>query len=112
MEECQESTILLVTTTVPTLADARRLAQGLVGQRLAACVQLDSPLTSFYRWQGRVCEDAEVRLLAKTVPERAEALQAWLAAQHPYELPQVVAVRATATHAYAQWVRAEVQADG
>jgi periplasmic divalent cation tolerance protein len=63
--------------------------------RLAACVQVEEGLTSFYRWQGRECEDAEVRLTIKTLPACAQALQALFREQHPYELPQFT----TVTHA-------------
>jgi periplasmic divalent cation tolerance protein len=112
MEDGSGHDILVVTTTVATAEDGRRLAQALIEQRLAACVQLDLGITSLYRWEGRACEDAEVRLVIKTLPQHEPALQAWLLEQHPYQLPQYLAVRASASAAYAQWVRAQVAAPG
>ncbi|MES2939970.1 MAG: divalent-cation tolerance protein CutA [Pseudomonadota bacterium] len=96
-----------MSTTVGSQADALRLARELVARRLAACVQLEPGLTSVYRWEGKVCEDAEVRLVAKTVAERLEAVQAFFAEHHPYDLPQFLACPMQASEAYAGWVRAE-----
>ena len=107
MEDCKEIDILSVATTVGSRADALRLARALVERRLAACVQVEEGLTSVYRWKGQLCEDAEVRLVIKTLPEQLAALEAFFATEHPYELPQLVAVPARASAAYAQWVRAE-----
>ena len=108
MQDCKEDDILVVTTTVGSAADAQALARRIVQARLAACVQVEPGLTSFYRWQGRDCEDAEVRLTIKTVPACEGALQALFAEAHPYEVPQFVAMRAVASSAYRQWVMAEV----
>jgi periplasmic divalent cation tolerance protein len=112
MENCKETDILSVTTTVGSRADAERLARALLDQRLAACVQLDDAVTSFYRWKGEVCVDAEVRLVIKTVPALREAVEDFLRANHPYELPQFAATTLSATGAYARWVAGEVAATG
>ena len=66
---CKEDEILSVTTTVATLDDAKALARAIVEERLAACVQIDAIAASFSRWEGRLCEEPEVRLSIKTVPE-------------------------------------------
>jgi periplasmic divalent cation tolerance protein len=108
MQEPTDHDVLSVTTTVGSMEDARRLARGLVERRLAACVQVEEGLLSFYRWEGRLCEDPEVRLTIKTRAECADALRDWLAEHHPYEVPQILAVVMRASAAYAQWVRAEV----
>jgi periplasmic divalent cation tolerance protein len=108
MEATQGHEILSVTTTVATLADARQLARAILQARLAACVQVEEGLTSFYRWQGRDCEDAEVRLTVKTLPACAHALQALFREQHPYELPQFLATRMEAGPTYYDWARGEV----
>ena len=108
MQDCKESDILTVTTTVGSRAEAERLARELVQRRLAACVQVDDGLKSFYRWNGEMCEDAEVRLVIKTLPQCEAALEVFLREQHPYELPQFTAATLRASAAYAQWVRGEV----
>lgn len=108
MEDCKDLDILAVTTTVATRAEAEALARLLLERRLAACVQVEEGLTSFYRWQGKSCEDAEVRLTVKTLPACRQALEALFAEKHPYEVPQFLATRMEASAAYHAWVRAEV----
>jgi periplasmic divalent cation tolerance protein len=112
MQDCKEPDILSVTTTVGSLADAQALAREIIAQRLAACVQLDEGVTSFYRWQGRQCEEGEVRLVIKTLPGCEAALQALFARHHPYEVPQFLAVPMRASEAYARWARAETAPPG
>lgn len=101
------TTIAVVTTTVASAADARRLASGAVQARLAACVQVES-IASHYVWQGAQHEDAEWRLVCKTLPEAAPVLRAWLRAQHPYEVPQLLTQAMEAEDDYAQWVAEQV----
>jgi len=108
MDECKDRDILTVTTTVATRAEADALARALLARRLAACVQVEEGLTSFYRWQGKDCADAEVRLTIKTLPQCAGAVQALFAQEHPYDVPQFTAWTAHASEAYAAWVHAEV----
>lgn len=108
MQDCKEPDILSVTTTVGSRADAERLARELVNRRLAACVQVEEGLTSFYRWKGELCADAEVRLVVKTLPGSEPALQAFFREHHPYEVPQFLATRLRASEAYGDWVREEV----
>lgn len=108
MENCLGRDILTITTTVGSLDDARKLARAIVQRRLAACVQVEQGLGSFYRWQGRECEDAEVRVTIKTLPGCEAALQALFGEAHPYELPQFLAVRMQASEAYYAWAREEV----
>jgi periplasmic divalent cation tolerance protein len=93
---------------VGSRADAEALARAILERRLAACVQLEEGLTSFYRWQGRDCADPEVRLTLKTLPACAGALQALFADKHPYDLPQFLATCMRASPEYHAWVRAEV----
>lgn len=76
--------------TAPDTEVALRLARGLVEERLAACAQVLPGLTSVYRWQGRVHEEAEVLLLAKTTAQRLPELEAWLRQAHPYDTPECV----------------------
>jgi periplasmic divalent cation tolerance protein len=92
----------------PDAATATRIADALVGERLAACVSVLPGLRSTYRWQGAIERADEVLLLAKTARERVPALSARIAELHPYELPEVVAVEAAAgLPAYLDWVVAQ-----
>lgn len=95
--------VSVLTTTVAHAEDARRLAREAVRGRLAACVQVEQ-ITSHYIWQAEQCEDAEWRLVFKTLPLHAPALMAWLASAHPYELPQMLLREERSSRGYAAWV--------
>jgi periplasmic divalent cation tolerance protein len=100
--------LLLALTTVATQAQARALAQHLVAQRLAACVQLQA-IESVYRWDGAVQPEPEWRLLIKTTEAAWPALQAEVLAHHPYDTPALLAWPADrSSEAFAAWVGAEV----
>lgn len=85
--------VLLVLTTLPDRAAALKLARMLVDARLAACVNVGAPCTSIYRWQGTVEEAEEVPVLIKSTAECYAALETVLRQHHPYELPEILAVR-------------------
>jgi periplasmic divalent cation tolerance protein len=108
MEDCKEFDILIVTTTVASAQDAEGLAREIMARRLAACVQVEGGLRSFYHWEGRLCDEPEWRLVIKSIPAGADRLRALLAEIHPYDLPQFTAWTAQASADYAAWVRAEV----
>ncbi|WP_049623108.1 divalent-cation tolerance protein CutA [Frateuria defendens] len=101
--------VLLCYCTCPDAASAAAIAETLVAEGLAACVNRLPGIASTYRWQGRVVTDSEELLLIKTTAARFEALKARLLALHPYELPELVAVPVERGHAaYLDWVRAGV----
>lgn len=100
----------IVTTTVATQEQALALARCMVERHLAACAQIER-IESVYRWRGAVTAGPEHRLTLKTTAARHAALAAELRRQHPYELPQIVAVEAVAVDpGYLDWVRDNVRA--
>ena len=100
--------VSVVTTTVPTVEDAQRLAGGAVQAQLAACAQVDE-IRSHYLWQGKVQDEPEWRLAFKTVPDAVQPLVEWLRSQHPYELPQIMMRGEQAQPDYAAWVAQSVR---
>jgi periplasmic divalent cation tolerance protein len=99
--------LLIVLTTVPKSA-ADELASRLVSERLAACVNVQPPMTSTYRWKGRVEREEECQLVAKTTSSRVAELERRLRELHPYELPEFIVIQPTAVGAsYAAWVEAQ-----
>ncbi|WP_078121875.1 divalent-cation tolerance protein CutA [Thiosocius teredinicola] len=85
----------LVITTMPDQASAESLAEVLVGQQIAACVNISAPLTSIYRWAGKIERGSEVMLTIKSSKDRYTALERAIADNHPYELPEIIAVPIT-----------------
>ena len=81
------------------------LARTLVEERLAACVNVHAPMTSTYRWQGRLEVERERQVVIKTTRARLAALEARLRSLHPYELPEFVVIDAVGSEVYAKWVR-------
>ena len=94
-----------VLTTTGSRADAQAIADALVEQRLAGCVQVVGPITSTYRWQGKVETAEEWLCLAKSRRDLYEAVERAIRAVHPYEEPEILAVPVTAGSAsYLRWL--------
>lgn len=103
-------TALVVLTNLPDLASAERLADALLEQRVAACVNILAPCRSVYRWQGAMQHDEEHPVLIKTTADRYPALEAAIRAAHPYELPEIIAVKVeSGLPAYLAWVTEETR---
>lgn len=97
--------VQLVLTTCPDMAAAERIAEALVGERLAACVNILPIAKSVYRWQGKVESAAELLLVIKARVRDYRKLQQRLLALHPYELPEVVSVPISGGFAdYLAWI--------
>lgn len=86
--------MIIAWTTVERRDDAERLARGAIEQRLAVCTQIDSPITSFYLWEGRMETAQEHRIWFKCLPTNASALSLWVHRHHPYATPQWLEVNA------------------
>jgi len=102
----------LVVCTFPSEQEAVRIARAVVGESLAACVNIIPGARSIYRWQGKLCDDAEVVALLKTTAARFDALRARVVELHPYDCPEVIALPIDAGHpAYLDWVVQSLQPD-
>lgn len=98
-------TVLVCFCTCPDIDSARRIADALVAERLAACVNVLPGLRSVYRWQGAIEHADETMLLIKTSQDRLDTVCARIRALHPQELPEVIAVEASGgLTAYLDWV--------
>jgi len=96
---------LVVITTLPDRASAERLARTLVERRLAACVNLLAPCRSVYRWEGAVQQEDEHPLLIKTTAARYAALEEAIRADHPHDVPEIIALPVERGLAgYLEWV--------
>ncbi len=94
-------------TTVTERTDAERLAADSVARGLAACVQIEGPLVSHYRWQGKLERGEEFRLTFKFVAARQEALENFVRQAHPYETPEWIVIQADrVAEKYLSWAEA------
>ena len=103
---------MIVLTTLGAQTDAAAFARVLVGERLAACVNILPVMTSVYRWKGTIEEDRVQQLVIKTTSDRVEALEARLHELHPYELPEFLVIAATDGSAgYLEWLDGAAHSD-
>ena len=89
--------LVLVVTTVASHADANHLARQLIESRMAACVQIEGPMTSHYQWDGVIQSSTEFRLTIKTGNACWQDLKQHLTALHPYEQPEILMLPVTDT---------------
>ncbi len=100
---------IVVLLTASSREEAARLAEMLVGARLAACVQIMPEMESVYRWQGEVRRDPEHLLLVKTTQGHFAALEREVRALHSHETPEIVALPIIAASApYLKWLTGAV----
>jgi periplasmic divalent cation tolerance protein len=108
MRETMKSYIQISTTT-ETKEQAESIAQYLVEQNLAACVQITGPITSIYRWKGKVENAQEWLCLIKTRDELFEKVEAAIKKLHPYETPEIIAVPVVkGSKEYLNWLNYEL----
>ncbi len=101
----ESNPLAVVITTVESSQDAEILAKAVIEQFLAACVQIDGPIVSHYRWRGEVQRTSEYRLLIKTTNARWPVLKQTLARLHPYEQPQIILLGVQdSSDGYRDWV--------
>jgi periplasmic divalent cation tolerance protein len=103
---------VVVTTTLPGEAEAGRIAEAAVGERLAACAQVQGPLKSTFHWRGGVDHADEWYCHLKTTRKRLPALEALIRALHPYAVPEIIAIDIVAGHApYLSWIEQTVRGE-
>ena len=96
---------ILVLTTCPGNISAKKIAQDVVTEKLAACVNVLPEVQSFFSWVGKVDTASEHLLIIKTTANKYEALEAYVKKVHPYELPEIIAVPIEAgLTAYLEWI--------
>jgi periplasmic divalent cation tolerance protein len=99
-----------VLTTTGSEEEAERISTSLVDRRLAACVQVVGPVSSRYRWQGKVEHEREWLCLIKTATSRYDELEAAIRELHSYDEPEIVATPIIAGSAgYLAWLSESLQ---
>lgn len=105
--------VMVVLVTAPSVAVGERIAETVVGERLAASVNIVPAVRSVFRWAGRVEQRDESLLVIKTSRDRLDPLQTRVCALHPYSVPSFIALPIEGGHEpYLQWVSECVTAEG
>lgn len=93
-------------TTVAGIPDAEALAASIMQTRLAACVQIDGPIVSHYRWEGHLEQSEEYRLTVKCLAGKLDELERHVLSHHPYDVPEWLVVRAERVgEKYLSWAK-------
>lgn len=79
--------------TTPNEASAKKIANGIISNKLAACVNIIPNLVSIYEWEGRVNEDNELLLMIKTTTDKIDELSKFVRENHPYSVAEVISVK-------------------
>lgn len=85
--------MLIVLTTTPGFPDSESLAERIVDAKLAACVQIVPQVTSVYVWEGKIQKENEQLLLIKTTEDKYAELEKFIAKNHGYDVPEIVAIK-------------------
>jgi periplasmic divalent cation tolerance protein len=103
---------LIVFVTTPNNGEAARIANALVSERLAACVNIVAAVESIYRWEGEVTRDSEALMIIKTTDERYAEVERRVRQLHSYSTPEVVAIRIErGSEQYLNWLRDSTATD-
>lgn len=98
-----------ISTTLANRSDAERVAKILAGKKLSACVQISGPVTSIYRWKGKIEKSKEWLCVIKTRSTLYKSMEKAIKSVHPYELPEIIAVPIIeGSKEYLDWIRKEV----
>ncbi len=100
---------IIVLITTPDRQTGEKMARQLLEQKLAACVNIFSPVTSLFRWQGKIETEQEALLLVKTRAELfASRLVPTVRSLHPYDEPEIIALPIlSGSQSYLDWIEAE-----
>ena len=97
-------------TTTPSEEEGKSLAHALIEARLAACVQVTSPIHAIYRWKGDVYDEPEWQLWIKTASDKVAELIEWLPKHHSGEVPELIIIPiSTGLPAYLDWITQETR---
>jgi periplasmic divalent cation tolerance protein len=104
---------VVVLITAGSLEEGQTIARVLVEERVAACVNIVSPIQSVYRWQDRVQDDQEVLLIAKTAGKMLDKLATRVKQLHSYDVPEIIALPIVAgAEDYLQWIDEQTRQSG
>jgi len=94
--------------TNPTKKTARKIAKYLLEKRLIACANI-FPISSIYHWKGKIVDEAEYVLIAKTLEENFKKVKDEVKKIHPYTVPCIIKIRVSSNKEYFKWLKGELK---
>tara|TARA_B100001250_G_scaffold389337_1_gene388343 strand:- start:3 stop:311 length:309 start_codon:yes stop_codon:yes gene_type:complete len=95
--------LVLVMVTFPDEDSAKSMIEKVLNEKLAACI-LHTQVNSSYIWQGQNQEEQEVLVLFKTNKTNFEQLEQYISTHHPYDVPAILKIDASANQDYQNWI--------
>jgi len=109
MDNTKESPFILVMTTVGSEEQALTIANALVYKQIAACVNILPSIRSIYRFKGKVWDDEEYLLIAKSTANNYPEIEKTITALHNYEIPEILSFpMEKGKPEFLQWIRESV----
>ena len=105
----RNNTLILVLCTCPDGQVAEKIAEFLVTEKLAACVNILPGIRSIFSWRGKIENEKEQLLVIKSIEQNYAALESAIKTQHPYEVPEIIAAPITLGSAeYINWIQESI----
>lgn len=101
--------LILIYITNPTKKEAKKIAKRLLEKKLIACANIFSPVNSIYSCQGRIVDEDEAVLIAKTTKANFERVKNEVERVHSYATPCIIKIRASSNKKYLDWLKDEVK---
>ena len=96
---------IMIYCTCPDIETADRISRQLIRQHMAACVNQVTGVTSIYEWEGKIQQSNEVMIIIKSTEKRFDSIKKLVSEEHPYELPELIAVPITqGLPDYLEWI--------
>jgi periplasmic divalent cation tolerance protein len=100
---------VVVLSTAGGIEEAEKIAEELVGKRLAACVNIIPAIHSIYRWNNAVQKDKEVLMIIKTERAKFEIVESTIRSLHSYEVPEIISFPLeNGSQGYLQWLESSL----
>ncbi|MBI3335578.1 MAG: divalent-cation tolerance protein CutA [Candidatus Portnoybacteria bacterium] len=100
---------IFIYTTNPTKREARKIAKHLLAKKLIACANIHGPVNSLYPWKGKMADETEYILIAKTIEENFEKVKEEVEKVHSYSIPCIVKIPVSSNKKYFEWVKGETR---
>lgn len=108
MNTSTEPKFIALYTTISSKIEAEKLAQLVLTEKLAACINIIPAGQSFYLWKGNIENNIEYYMLFKTLPEHAEALESFMLSHHPYDVPALLKWDVYTSPAFFNYLQSEI----